>query len=210
MKYSRENSSTLYSAGEDALVRAWDTVSSRTKRIIRPTAAPIEALAICPEGERLAVGASDAVEIWDAETGRRMCSVTDHPAMVHCASFSATNDGGQTLAFGCADGIVQVWKRSENVVTDSPVTGGAHSVCSSFTGVVDEADGTHTWRLERKLQAADSDIISLAMAVWPSSCHKLKLEDMPPHQKRRSKVHAQSLDVCCLLPVLLMPYSPFF
>ncbi len=69
------------------------------------------AVAISPDGKRVATGASDGtVKVWDAETGGKLFAIgevrPDGSAAVHALAFSPD---GIRLAGGTEDGAVRVW-----------------------------------------------------------------------------------------------------
>lgn len=74
----------------------------------------IRALAVSPDGERLAVTAGDNVEILDIETGQRVLTLAGHRGAVSSIAFSSN---GARLVTGAADHFAVVWDSA----TGSPI-----------------------------------------------------------------------------------------
>jgi WD40 repeat protein len=70
---------TVFSSGEDGIVRAWRVGAAEQFRHWRAGQSEVVALAVTRDGRRLAtVGAGTEVRLWDAATGRLLHRLTGH------------------------------------------------------------------------------------------------------------------------------------
>ncbi len=69
------DSQTLYSAGQDGVVKAWDTSRMIERKVYDRQPETVLALAVAPDGKRLALGRYDgAVVLLDAATGKALAA----------------------------------------------------------------------------------------------------------------------------------------
>lgn len=150
-------------------VRLWD---ARTGRLLRRLGDPTDqvmAVAISPDGKRVASGGASArgsgvVRLCEAATGAALWSVDDHAAEVLAVAFAPN---GSRLASAAADGLIKLRDpRTGSVVrTFGDHQGGATSLAFSADGatlVCGEGQGgtrvwdVHTGRLLHTCKAAES------------------------------------------------------
>jgi WD40 repeat protein/beta-lactamase regulating signal transducer with metallopeptidase domain len=91
-------------------VPRWGTHADRPLRTLGPLAGPVRALALAPDGRRLAVAAgangTHQVKFWDAADGREVGALAGLDREVLAVSFSAD---GLTLATVQAGGALRLW-----------------------------------------------------------------------------------------------------
>jgi len=100
-------------AGEDGLIRIWDTREHHQRQVLDPSIGPIYALAVSPDGSLLAVGGKPipatlgfaAVHLLNADSGRPVRIVQRHPTSIETVAFSAD---GTLIAAGSRYEQVQV------------------------------------------------------------------------------------------------------
>jgi WD40 repeat protein len=150
-------------------VRLWDLRTGRLLRRLGDPAEQVMAVAVSPDGRRVAGGVgkadgSGAVRLWDAATGTETWSRADHAAEVLSVAFSPD---GTVVASAGAEGTVKLRDAAMGSVTKSLTghDGGATSVVFSVDGstlVAGGSDGTayvwevRTGRLMRTLRPSDS------------------------------------------------------
>ena len=59
-------------------------------------------------GQMLASSSNDrTIRLWDLSTGQEFCALRGHPSWIHAVAFTPD---GQTLASGCGDSIINIWR----------------------------------------------------------------------------------------------------
>jgi RNA polymerase sigma factor (sigma-70 family) len=121
-------------------VRLWD---ARTGRLLRQLGDPAEqvlAVALSPDGRRLAAGGgstggSGVVRLWDTATGTPVWSAEDHTAEVLAIAYAAD---GSSVATAAADGLVKLRDPVTGAVRQTLAghKGGATSVAFSVDGAL--------------------------------------------------------------------------
>ena len=109
--------------------------SSQHGIVLRKDGSVISALAVCPQGKYLAVGAQDGtVCLFSAKTGAMESSETAHNGPAHALAF---NEDGRYLASGGADGIMKIRKLGTGPeMTTSIKEGGAvRAITFTTTGL---------------------------------------------------------------------------
>jgi WD40 repeat protein len=135
-------------------VRIWDARRGRLLRRMGDPGEQIMAVAIAPDGRRVASGgargSSHAVRLWNAETGAQIWAQNDHTADILVVAFTPD---GSLLATASADGSVKLRNPETGSVTRSLPghEGGATSLAFTADGDVlaaGAANGTaHLWKV---------------------------------------------------------------
>ncbi len=148
------NSSALASAGTDRTVRLWNVANGTLAKTLPAVAGQINALAISPDGHRLAAGTSDKkVELFEidaAESNHQ--TLAGHNGEIFTLAFSAD---GRWLASAGADHSVRVWdpKSGKEVRTlagaSGEINGIDFSADSRFIVSANEDGSMNVWNTER-------------------------------------------------------------
>jgi WD40 repeat protein len=93
----------------DGLVKLWDVETGEERRLGDP-AVRGDALALTPDGQRLATLVGGTVRIWDARTGQEVLTLRG-PAVAHADRLTFSRDG-KLVAAGVFHGMVVVWDGS--------------------------------------------------------------------------------------------------
>ncbi|MFN0073880.1 MAG: WD40 repeat domain-containing protein [Chloroflexota bacterium] len=97
----------IASAGEDAIVRLWDTDTGRVTGVLRGHVGRVYSVAWDRDGARVVTaGLDDTARIWDVSAQRESLPPLRHPDRVLSA---AINADGTLVATGCADHLVRIW-----------------------------------------------------------------------------------------------------
>jgi WD40 repeat protein/tRNA A-37 threonylcarbamoyl transferase component Bud32 len=151
-------------------VGIWDARAGRELYELDPDAtAPLAAIALRPDGKRLAVASSDGdVNLWDADKGELLRPAGRFPA--GCAALTFSPDG-RHLAGACGDGKVRLWDGDSGKLLFT-VPGPAVQLRSlafapdSRQFAMAAADGVVTvWNMPAPLP--------LAVGPWPRRVHTL-------------------------------------
>lgn len=95
----------LVSAGGDNTARVWDVAGARQKLLISDSADAIRSAAFSPDGAYLAT-AGRHVQLWEADTGRKLESFLGHHAPVLQVAYSPD---GEKIATAGEDHTVKLW-----------------------------------------------------------------------------------------------------
>jgi WD40 repeat protein len=134
-------------------VHLWDARTGRRLRRLGDPAQQVMAVAISPDGRRVAsagagASGSGAVRLWDAETGASLWSADDHTAVVLGVAFAPD---GSSLATAGADGTIALRDPRKGSVVRTLLghQGGATSVAFSGDGALlgggGADEGTYLW-----------------------------------------------------------------
>ena len=157
-------------------VRVWDARTGRMLRRLRGAAEQVMAVAVSPDGRRIAAGGANGagaggVGVWDPATGEAVWSVSDLAKVVLAVAFSPD---GRSLASASADGAVVVRDAGTGNVARAIEAreGGVTSLVFSPDGRVlycgEARGGTSAWdarsgRAVRAFQAARPDAESFTI-----------------------------------------------
>jgi WD40 repeat protein len=121
-------------------VRLWDAQTGRLLRRLGDPAEQIMAVALAPDGRRVAAGGGSpdgkgVVHVWDAASGTPVWSAADHTAEVLAVAFAPD---GSSLASAGADGLIQLRdpQRGSLVRTLSGHARGATALAFSVHGAI--------------------------------------------------------------------------
>ena len=104
------------SASADGTIRVWD-IENGDSTIIIPDAPENEVISVnsvqfSPDNRFLVAGLSNqSVELWDAETHKRIIGLNGHTTSVSSVTFSPD---GKQLASASADGMIWLWRVPQN------------------------------------------------------------------------------------------------
>jgi WD40 repeat protein len=121
------NGPWLASAGVDGKVNLWSMPEGKLSASL-PTAAPVRALRISPDGKILALAGEDSfIQLWDIAAGKALVSCAGLSDWVLSLEFSPD---GRLLASGGYDGIVHLWdvasgKKLRDIPSQPPPAKGA-------------------------------------------------------------------------------------
>jgi WD40 repeat protein len=92
----------LATASLDGTARLWDVDSGEELATLRGHDAPVNQVAVRPDGARIATGSEDhTVKVWDPLTGRQLLTLYGHEYLVYGVAFSPD---GRLLASASPDG----------------------------------------------------------------------------------------------------------
>lgn len=146
---------SVYAAGGEAgivgVVKSWKTRDGAPLRSFEGHADAAYALAVTPDGTRLATGAYDQkIRLWDTATGREVALLKGHNGAVNGLAF---RPDGKVLASASADRTVKLWNVQDGRRLDTLSQPTKEQTCAVFG-----ADG-------RTLFAAGSDNRIRAWAI---------------------------------------------
>jgi WD40 repeat protein/serine/threonine protein kinase len=103
----------LAAAGDDGMIRLWETDTRRLVRLLVGHGGPVRGLAWSPRGRFLASAGDDgAVRLWEAASGLLLRTCRGHKGSVQAVAWSPD---GKTLAGGGRDGVVQRWNAADGL-----------------------------------------------------------------------------------------------
>ena len=182
----------LISAGEDKVIRIWDTRTGRVEQTIRGEIAPgqqgkIIALAVSPDGRMMATGGwmpgdTGAIRLHSLPSGEISAVLLGSVNVTLCLAFSADN---RFLASGSADGGVRIWDvGSGRIVSNIGGKIQVNSITYSKDGkwlAWGGADGvTHLWNVQQKRVARDlpgSAVPVVSVKFSPDSRYLAAVDD---------------------------------
>jgi RNA polymerase sigma factor (sigma-70 family) len=138
-------------------VRLWDARTGRLLHRLGDPAEQIMAVALAPDGRRVAggggsAGAAGVVRLWDTATGAPVWSTDDHMAEVLAIAYAPD---GSSVATAAADGLVELRDPATGSVRQTLAghSGGATSLAFSADGAllacVDGHGATRLWEARR-------------------------------------------------------------
>jgi WD40 repeat protein len=100
------DSTRLATAGDDGLVKLWDTRTWQLAHTFPRQSGGVHPLAFNRDGRHLATGGSDgAVRVWDVKDGKQLLVLYGHTDSVYSVAFS----GDGRLASAGRDQTVRIW-----------------------------------------------------------------------------------------------------
>lgn len=98
----------LISAGDDCIIRFWDTLNGRRLLELRGHAGYVSRVAVAPSGRTLASTSSDgSVRLWEIATGRQLWSSAANGCPIDSVAFAPD---GNSLIWGDRAGTIKCWE----------------------------------------------------------------------------------------------------
>jgi WD40 repeat protein len=92
---------------EDNAIRMWDELTGKQMLTLEGHDAPVDALAISPDGSRLVSGSYDkTIRVWGARSGEQLVVLSGHTSVVRAVAISPD---GRRIVSGSADDTMRVW-----------------------------------------------------------------------------------------------------
>lgn len=99
--------STLFSAGDDHMLRSWDLASSLETKSTAPRRKLVSCVAVSPDGQWVAAGGyDDDIVVYDAQTLNPIATLKGHTHDIRAIAFS---EDGRMLATGGRDKSIRLW-----------------------------------------------------------------------------------------------------
>jgi len=99
--------STVFSVGDDHMLRSWDLASGAEKKSADPRSTLVSCVAVSPDGRWVAAGGyDDEVVVYDAQSLNPVATLKGHTHDVRAVAFSSDS---QMLASGGRDKIIRIW-----------------------------------------------------------------------------------------------------
>jgi WD40 repeat protein len=161
---------TVYSAGDDTMVRAWSGADGTLLRALKGHTVQVRSLAVGADGTVYSGGFDGAIRVWSGIDGSSVRVFEGHPGVIVLA-LAITADG--TLFSGAGDRTIRVWSDGDHVRTLTGHTGTVFALAIGthgklYSGSADNtvrvwsiADGTHLSTLE----GHTDDVLSLAVGL---------------------------------------------
>src|SRR5262249_53738448 len=103
---------TLFSGGDDRIIRVWDVATAREVRVIGPLKAQVSGIALSPNGKVMASCSGDdfwgenVIHLWDVGTGKEICLGSGHQRRVLVTGLAAD---GRAVVSVSNDGTIRKW-----------------------------------------------------------------------------------------------------
>lgn len=99
--------STVFSVGDDHMLRAWDLASGVEKRFSSPRSSLVSCVAVSPDGRWVAAGGYDNdVVVYETESLNPVATLSGHTHDLRALAFSPDS---QMLATGGRDRVIRLW-----------------------------------------------------------------------------------------------------
>lgn len=149
LAFSRDGS-TVFSVGDDHLLRSWDLASGSEKNVADERSMLVSCVAVSPDGRWVAAGGyDDEVVVYDAQSLNPVATLKGHAHDVRALAFS---HDGRMLATGGRDKSVRIWNVPQ---FDLAATHEGHT----------DAIRALTWTTDDRLISAGSD---RRVLIWDS------------------------------------------
>jgi WD40 repeat protein len=98
---------TIVSGHENGLAALWEVSSGKQVGVLQTSAGAVGGLAISPDGTRIAVGATDGVNVYRTATRSVLHTLKGHRLPIKALAYSPD---GKLLASGSVDATVRLWE----------------------------------------------------------------------------------------------------
>ncbi|HWE01010.1 MAG TPA: c-type cytochrome domain-containing protein [Tepidisphaeraceae bacterium] len=103
---SNPDGTLLATAGEDGVVRLWESATGKSDGELTGNDSPTVGLCFSPDGAKVAgVSKDKAIHVWDVAS-RKPFGHVESPNEIRCVAFVAA---GKQVAVGGADGLIRLW-----------------------------------------------------------------------------------------------------
>jgi WD40 repeat protein len=97
--------SRIATGSKDQTIRIWDMATGAPLHMLDAQIGPVLSIAVSPDGTRLAAAGWERTGVWDAQSGRSICTT----APLRSFKLLAFAPDGTALVTGDSDGLVQWW-----------------------------------------------------------------------------------------------------
>ena len=179
----------LASLSSDRTVRIWDTRTARLTSMLESQRGNLFAMAFSPDGQTIVTGSSEAVYLWDVQTGRpRRTLVGTQRAGLQAASAVAYSPDGSLIATGAL--AVRLWDAAtgELVASFASIPAGVNALAFS-------RDGRHLVSGTRRGEGLVWDVSTFGGTVLRRTGQHISGSDLSPDGARMIITYGRTIEV---------------